>query len=70
VRLHVLPDCTVVGNQLLEYEVGGTGERLVLVLHAADRLERLTRGACRQDFAGDEHGSHRGETEDQPPADA
>src|SRR5215472_9944390 len=40
-RLHVLADRTVVSNQLLEHQIRRTGDRLVLVLHAAHRIECL-----------------------------
>ena len=40
-RLHVLIDRTIVGEELFQHGVGAVGERLVLILHAAHRLEGL-----------------------------
>src|SRR6185437_4907537 len=56
VRLHVLAHRTVVGDELLEHEVCGIGERLVLALHAAHCIERFARGARSQYFTGNQHG--------------
>jgi hypothetical protein len=51
VRLDILADRAIVGDELLQHGVGAVGERLVLVLHAANRLEGLPGGARGQHLA-------------------
>ena len=69
VRLHVLADCAIVGDELFQHGVGSVGERLVLGLHAANGLEGLARGARGERLAEQQHGRDRGEPEAEPPAD-
>jgi hypothetical protein len=68
-RLHVLIDRTIVGEEFFQHSVGAVGERLVLMLHAAHRLEGLAGGARGEHLAEHQHGRDRGKSQTEAPAD-
>ena len=68
--LHEGADRAVIGDQFLEHGVRAARERLLLALHEPHRLERIARGARREDLRADQHRRDRGEPEAQAPGDA
>ena len=68
-RLCVLADRAVVRDQLLEHCARAVGERLMLALHAARRLQGFAGRAGGELLAGHQHRGERGESQTQAPAD-